>query len=115
MLVSLFFRPGRFDRQIYVGAPDIKGRASIFKVHLENLKTELNKDDLARKLASLTPGFSGKSKRSKFCLIDEIFARRCLQTVISLLSLPIKIQLFICKKFVVVDKATGAVLLHSLW
>ena len=59
--VSAFtFRPGRFDRQIYVGAPDIKGRASIFKVHLEKLKTQLDKDDLARKLASLTPGFSGK-------------------------------------------------------
>jgi len=59
ILDNALMRPGRFDRQIYVGAPDIKGRASIFKVHLENLKTELNKDDLARKLASLTPGFSG--------------------------------------------------------
>lgn len=44
------------------GPPDIKGRASIFKVHLRPLKldTVLNKDNLARKLASLTPGFSGK-------------------------------------------------------
>lgn len=44
------------------GPPDIKGRASIFKVHLRPLKldTILNKDNLARKLASLTPGFSGK-------------------------------------------------------
>ncbi|XP_030333745.1 AFG3-like protein 2 isoform X3 [Strigops habroptila] len=43
------------------GPPDIKGRASIFKVHLRPLKldTVLNKDNLARKLASLTPGFSG--------------------------------------------------------
>ena len=52
-------RPGRFDRQIYVGAPDIKGRASIFKVHLKKLKTELDKEALARKMAALTPGFSG--------------------------------------------------------
>ncbi|XP_052816894.1 AFG3-like protein 2 isoform X2 [Mya arenaria] len=52
-------RPGRFDRQVYVSAPDIKGRASIFKVHLKNLKTELDKDDLARKMAALTPGFTG--------------------------------------------------------
>lgn len=35
-------------------------RASIFKVHLANLKTDLNKDDLSRKMAALTPGFSGK-------------------------------------------------------
>merc|ERR1712168_1470297 len=59
ILDNALMRPGRFDRQIYVGAPDIKGRASIFKVHLEKLKTQLDKDDLARKLASLTPGFSG--------------------------------------------------------
>jgi len=52
-------RPGRFDRQIYVPAPDIKGRASIFKVHLQPLKSTLDKNDLARKLAALTPGFTG--------------------------------------------------------
>ena len=34
-------------------------RASIFKVHLRVLKTLLNKDDLARKISALTPGFSG--------------------------------------------------------
>ena len=36
-----------------------QGRASIFKVHLDGLKTELDKNDLARKLAALTPGFTG--------------------------------------------------------
>ncbi|XP_016380622.1 AFG3-like protein 2 [Sinocyclocheilus rhinocerous] len=43
------------------GPPDIKGRASIFKVHLRPLKldTELDKESLARKMAALTPGFSG--------------------------------------------------------
>ena len=35
-------------------------RASIFKVHLKKLKTEIDKTDLARKMAALTPGFSGK-------------------------------------------------------
>ncbi|XP_014782785.1 AFG3-like protein 2 isoform X2 [Octopus bimaculoides] len=59
ILDPALLRPGRFDRQIFVPAPDIKGRASIFRVHLKNLKTELNKDDVARKMASLTPGFSG--------------------------------------------------------
>jgi AFG3 family protein len=42
-----------------VPAPDIKGRASIFKVHLQPLKTNLDKIDLARKMAALTPGFTG--------------------------------------------------------
>merc|ERR1712106_92806 len=52
-------RPGRFDRQIYVPAPDIKGRSSIFQVHLGSLKTEVDKIPLAKKMAALTPGFTG--------------------------------------------------------
>lgn len=59
ILDKALLRPGRFDRQIFVPAPDIKGRASIFKVHLGALKTTINKDNLARKMAALTPGFTG--------------------------------------------------------
>jgi len=59
ILDGALLRPGRFDRQIYVPAPDIKGRASIFKVHLKPLKTNLDKISLAKKLAALTPGFTG--------------------------------------------------------
>ncbi|XP_011300136.1 AFG3-like protein 2 [Fopius arisanus] len=59
ILDKALLRPGRFDRQIFVPAPDIKGRASIFKVHLKPLKTTLDKEALARKMASLTPGFTG--------------------------------------------------------
>ncbi|XP_003487066.1 AFG3-like protein 2 [Bombus impatiens] len=59
ILDKALLRPGRFDRQIFVPAPDIKGRASIFKVHLKPLKITMDKDELARKMASLTPGFTG--------------------------------------------------------
>jgi len=59
ILDKALMRPGRFDRQIYVPAPDIKGRSSIFKVHLGTLKTELNKEELSKKMAALTPGFTG--------------------------------------------------------
>ncbi|XP_037828708.1 AFG3-like protein 2 [Lucilia sericata] len=59
ILDKALLRPGRFDRQIFVPAPDIKGRASIFKVHLGPLKTQLDKQELARKMAALTPGFTG--------------------------------------------------------
>jgi len=59
ILDQAILRPGRFDRQIYIAAPDIKGRSSIFKVHLGGLKTDLDKVDLSRKLAALTPGFTG--------------------------------------------------------
>ncbi|KAM5156806.1 mitochondrial inner membrane m-AAA protease component AFG3L2 [Mantella aurantiaca] len=61
ILDPALMRPGRFDRQIYIGPPDIKGRASIFKVHLRPLKLDstLDKEALSRKMAALTPGFSG--------------------------------------------------------
>ncbi|XP_029281506.1 AFG3-like protein 1 isoform X2 [Cottoperca gobio] len=61
VLDPALMRPGRFDRHIYIGPPDIKGRASIFKVHLRPLKldTSIEVDALTRKLAALTPGFTG--------------------------------------------------------
>ncbi|KAM9789962.1 mitochondrial inner membrane m-AAA protease component AFG3L2 [Neosynchiropus ocellatus] len=61
ILDPALMRPGRFDRQIYIGPPDIKGRASIFKVHLRPLKLDVqtDKEALAKKMAALTPGFSG--------------------------------------------------------
>ncbi|XP_029009903.1 AFG3-like protein 1 [Betta splendens] len=61
ILDPALMRPGRFDRQIYLGPPDIKGRASIFKVHLRPIKLDpnLDRDALARKMAAATPGFTG--------------------------------------------------------
>lgn len=57
VLDSALMRPGRFDRQISIDKPDIKGREAIFKVHLEPLKVAAEID--ARKLAAQTPGFAG--------------------------------------------------------
>ncbi|XP_069491656.1 mitochondrial inner membrane m-AAA protease component AFG3L1-like [Ambystoma mexicanum] len=61
ILDPALMRPGRFDRQIFIGPPDIKGRASIFKVHLKPIKLDADIDNnaLARKLAARTPGFTG--------------------------------------------------------
>ncbi|XP_061133158.1 AFG3-like protein 1 isoform X1 [Syngnathus typhle] len=61
ILDPALMRPGRFDRHIHIGPPDIKGRASIFKVHLRPLKLapSIQVEALARKLAALTPGFTG--------------------------------------------------------
>ncbi|MFA4888666.1 MAG: ATP-dependent zinc metalloprotease FtsH [Candidatus Omnitrophota bacterium] len=50
-------RPGRFDRQIIVNLPDIKGREEILKVHVRKLKLSPAVD--LKSLASQTPGFSG--------------------------------------------------------
>ncbi|XP_024083058.1 AFG3-like protein spg-7 [Cimex lectularius] len=60
ILDKALLRPGRFDRQIFVPAPDIKGRASIFKVHLSPLKSNLNKQEISRRLAALTTGFTAQ-------------------------------------------------------
>ena len=59
ILDRALLRPGRFDRTISVDAPDIKGRAQIFGVHLKKLKLERAVDYYAERLAALTPGFSG--------------------------------------------------------
>jgi AFG3 family protein len=59
VLDPALLRPGRFDRQIHVDLPDIKGRNEIFQVHLKGIKTADPIVTNAEKLATLTPGFSG--------------------------------------------------------
>jgi ATP-dependent metalloprotease FtsH len=61
ILDSALLRPGRFDRQIQVDAPDVKGRVEILKVYLPKVKYQegLELDEVAQRLASLTPGFTG--------------------------------------------------------
>lgn len=83
ILDKALLRPGRFDRQIFVPPPDIKGRASIFKVHLSPLKTDLDKNDVARKMAALTPGFTG-ADIANVCNEAALIAARDLNSTISL-------------------------------
>uniref|UniRef100_A0A8D9AJZ0 AFG3-like protein 2 n=1 Tax=Cacopsylla melanoneura TaxID=428564 RepID=A0A8D9AJZ0_9HEMI len=83
VLDKALLRPGRFDRQIFVPAPDIKGRASIFKVHLKPLKTDLDRADLSRKMAALTPGFTG-ADIANVCNEAALIAARDLHTSIVL-------------------------------
>ncbi|MCL1463072.1 ATP-dependent zinc metalloprotease FtsH2 [Argonema galeatum] len=57
VLDSALLRPGRFDRQVTVDTPDIKGRLEILKVHARNKK--LAEDISLEAIARRTPGFSG--------------------------------------------------------
>ena len=57
VLDPALLRPGRFDRQVYVDMPDIRGREGILQVHMK--RTPLDKKVNARILAKGTPGFSG--------------------------------------------------------
>jgi len=57
ILDPALLRPGRFDRRIYVGLPDIKGREAILKVHARG--KPLSSDVKLKELAKTTPGFTG--------------------------------------------------------
>jgi AFG3 family protein len=57
VLDTALLRPGRFDRQISIDKPDLKGREHIFKVHLKPIKISTKVD--IHKLAEQTPGFAG--------------------------------------------------------
>jgi AFG3 family protein len=61
VLDPALLRPGRFDRHVAIDRPDIAGRKAIFNVHLKPLTLEksVERDLLAEKLSTLTPGFSG--------------------------------------------------------
>jgi cell division protease FtsH len=57
ILDPALLRPGRFDRQVTVGAPDLKGREQILHIHAK--KVALDPDVDLRQIARGTPGFSG--------------------------------------------------------
>ncbi len=73
VLDPALLRPGRFDRQVSVGLPDIRGREQILKVHMRKVPISENVD--ARVIARGTPGFSGADLAN---LVNEaaLFAAR---------------------------------------
>jgi cell division protease FtsH len=79
VLDRALLRPGRFDRQIVVDAPDLDGRVAILKLHARG--KPLTKDSDLRKIAQETPGFSGADLAN---LINEaalLAARRSAQEI----------------------------------
>ncbi|KAH6810489.1 FTSH protease 10 [Perilla frutescens var. frutescens] len=59
ILDSALLRPGRFDRQISIDKPDIKGREQIFQIYLQKIKLDEEPSFYSQRLAALTPGFAG--------------------------------------------------------
>ncbi|KAJ8754234.1 hypothetical protein K2173_002134 [Erythroxylum novogranatense] len=59
ILDKALLRPGRFDRQITIDKPDIRGRIQIFLIYLKKLKLDKDPSYYAQRLAALTPGFAG--------------------------------------------------------
>lgn len=81
VLDPALLRPGRFDRQIVVALPDIRGRDQILKIHMH--KIPLNKDVDSMILARGTPGFSGADLAN---LVNEatLFAARDHCSIVSM-------------------------------
>ncbi len=84
VLDKALLRPGRFDRQVTVGLPDVRGREQILSVHMKKVPSA---DDVEIKyIAQGTPGFSGADLAN---LINEaaLLAARMNQRVVTMLNL----------------------------
>jgi len=83
VLDKALLRPGRFDRQVMVGLPDIRGREQILNVHMR--KVPISADVRADLLARGTPGFSGADLAN---LVNEsaLFAARRNKRVVEMLD-----------------------------
>jgi len=81
VLDPALLRPGRFDRQVVVGLPDIRGREQILKVHMRKVPVADGID--AKVIARGTPGFSGADLAN---LVNEaaLFAARANRTTVSM-------------------------------
>ena len=73
VLDPALLRPGRFDRQVVVGLPDVKGREQILRVHMRKLP--LDEDVEPMTIARGTPGFSG-ADLANLCNEAALFAAR---------------------------------------
>lgn len=73
VLDSALLRPGRFDRQILIDKPDLRGRVEVLKVHTRNIK--MSPDIDLKLLASQTPGFAG-AELANLCNEAALMAAR---------------------------------------
>ncbi|WP_179038307.1 ATP-dependent zinc metalloprotease FtsH [Limnobaculum xujianqingii] len=83
VLDPALLRPGRFDRQVVVGLPDVRGRAQILKVHMRRVPVSPDVDESV--IARGTPGFSGADLAN---LVNEaaLFAARTNKRVVSMVE-----------------------------
>ncbi len=124
ILDPALLRPGRFDRQVYVGAPDVKGREDILKVHTRN--KPLAEDVDLSVLAKSTAGFTGADlenlcneaalraagRHSKFIAMDDLQ-----QSVIKVLAGPEKKSRVVIereRKLTAYHEAGHALVIHAL-
>ena len=124
ILDNALLRPGRFDRQVYVGAPDAKGRAAILRVHAKNkpLAEDVDLDTVAKE----TAGFTGADLQN---LLNEaalraaklgrpvILMKDLEESMIKVIAGPEKKSRVIPaheKKLTAVHEAGHAIVMHAL-
>ncbi|KAL3642488.1 ATP-dependent zinc metalloprotease FTSH 8, mitochondrial [Castilleja foliolosa] len=83
ILDKALLRPGRFDRQITIDKPDIKGREQIFCIYLKKLKLDQEPEYYSQRLAALTPGFAG-ADIANVCNEAALIAARNESTMITM-------------------------------
>ncbi|XAR68935.1 hypothetical protein NMG60_11000351 [Bertholletia excelsa] len=83
ILDKALLRPGRFDRQITIDKPDIKGREQIFQIYLNKLKLDQEPSYYSQRLAALTPGFAG-ADIANVCNEAALIAARSESTLITM-------------------------------
>ncbi|XP_019254754.1 PREDICTED: ATP-dependent zinc metalloprotease FTSH 10, mitochondrial-like isoform X2 [Nicotiana attenuata] len=83
ILDKALLRPGRFDRQISIDKPDIKGRDQIFRIYLNKLKLDQEAGFYSQRLAALTPGFAG-ADIANVCNEAALIAARNESTIITM-------------------------------
>lgn len=83
ILDSALLRPGRFDRQILIDKPDLKGREAVLKVHLKKIKVGTDVD--TNMLASQTPGFAG-AELANMCNEAALLAARRDKTSVEMID-----------------------------
>ncbi len=124
ILDPALLRPGRFDRQVYVGQPDIKGREDILRIHARN--KPLADDVDLREVARSTAGFTGADlenlmneaallaarKRGRFITMDDIRA-----SVIKVIAGPEKKSRVVVereRRLTACHEAGHAIVIHAL-
>ncbi|KJE96284.1 Rca1p [Capsaspora owczarzaki ATCC 30864] len=83
VLDPALLRPGRFDRQVHVGLPDMRERREILHVHMQRLKLDMPMEQYSERIAQLTPGLSG-AHLANICNEAALHAGRHLKPAVTM-------------------------------
>lgn len=89
--IQALLRPGRFDRHILIDLPNLIERKEIFEKHLSGISLEEKPDHYSKRLARLTPGFSG-ADIANVCNEAALHAARFVQKIVKTKNLEYAVE-----------------------